>query len=106
VIATNELSKKSGLAFFGRGAAWMPFSGGTLCVQAPLVRTPVQSSGGSKGKTDCTGVYDFDVSYAWLVEHRWSVGDELFAQFWSRDSRHPDGTGAALSNALRFTLQL
>jgi hypothetical protein len=104
VVAVLELNRKVGLAVFGRQAAHLPFGGGILCAAAPLVRSGGQNSGGSTGQVDCTGTYDFHVTHAWLVQHGWSAGDELFAQYWSRDPSHPDGTGVALSNALRCVL--
>jgi hypothetical protein len=105
VIATSELNNKNGIAFFGRHSASSPFYGGTLCVRQPIVRTPLQDSGGNNGASDCSGAYDYHVSHAWLALQGWGAGDQVFAQYWSRDPQHPDGTGIALSNALHFTLQ-
>jgi hypothetical protein len=104
VVASDELNNRMGLAFFGVGPVAKSFKGGTLCVKAPFVRTPAQDSGGSSVGVDCSGTYDFDMTPAWLAKHGWGAGDELFVQYWSRDGQNPDGTGAALSNALRFTL--
>lgn len=104
VVASNELNRKPGLAIFGSGSASLPFGGGLLCVLPPVVRSLGQTSGGSPAGSDCTGAYDFHATHAWLAQHGWTAGHELFAQYWSRDPFHPDGTGVALSNALRFTL--
>jgi hypothetical protein len=104
VTATNEINRKVGLAVFGRQSALLPFGGAFLCAQPPLVRSPGQNSGGSAGQVDCTGTYDFHVTHAWLALHGWNAGDELFAQYWSRDPAQPDGTGVGLSNALRCVL--
>jgi hypothetical protein len=104
-VLTQAINKKSGIAIFGGHSAFLPFSGGTLCVQPPILRTAAQYSGGSAGAPDCTGAYDFHVTHAWLALHGWTAGDELFTQYWSRDPAHPDGTGVGLSNALRFVLQ-
>ncbi len=105
VMALSELNNRTGIVFFGLGTANTPFEGGTLCVQAPFVRTPVQDSGGNPGADDCSGSYVFHASQAWMNQHRWWASEEIFAQYWSRDPAHPDGTGVALSNALRFTIQ-
>ncbi len=105
VIATAELNHQSGIAFFGRHSASAPFAGGTLCVQHPVVRTPLQDSGGNAGPDDCSGAYDFHASHAWFALHGWGSGDQVFAQYWSRDPAQPVGAKIALSNALHFTLQ-
>jgi hypothetical protein len=64
-----------------------------------------RASGGNSGPADCSGTFDFHVTNAWVVAHGWSAGTQLFAQSWSRDPGHPDGSGVSLSNALRFTVQ-
>jgi hypothetical protein len=104
VLAWNELSHQSGVALFGLAPAAIPFQGGRLCVHPPLIRTQVQDSGGTTGTVDCSGTYDFHVTQAWLAQHGWSAGQVLFAQYWSRDPQHPDGTGAAMSDGVRFVL--
>ena len=104
VMATEVLAQQSGVVFFGRSSAAFPFFGGTLCLAGPFVRTPVQGSGGTGGAPNCSGSYDFHATQAWLAQHGWQAGDELFAQYWSRDPLHPDGTGIGLSNALRCVL--
>ena len=103
VTATQELANKAGLVFFGVKAAAKPFAGGTLCVKPPVVRTPVQNSGGTPGQ-NCTGTYDYHVLNAWLTAKGWSAGMDVFAQCWGRDPQQPDGSGVSLSNALRFEL--
>jgi hypothetical protein len=105
VTATQELNQHLGLAFFGLAAANVPFGGGIRCVQSPLLRTPSQNSGGNVGPPDCSGAYDFHVSYAWLAQRGWGAGTELFGQYWSRDPMSADGTNVALSNAMRFVIQ-
>lgn len=102
VTATQELPQKNGLVFVGAKAAALPFSGGTLCVKPPLKRASVQNSGGAGA---CTGVYDQHLTNAWFASKGFLAGSDLFTQYWSRDPQHPDGTGVALSNGLRFVLQ-
>jgi hypothetical protein len=105
VVATQELNHKPGLIFFGLAPRALPWFGGTRCVAQPILRTPLQMSGGNAGPPDCSGSYDFHVSHAWVSAHGWVAGVELFAQAWSRDPQQADGTTIALGNALRFTLQ-
>src|SRR5207247_2028048 len=58
VTGAGFINQKSGLLFWGRASANLPFQGGTLCVHAPLTRTPTQSSGGNPfPPPDCSGAY-------------------------------------------------
>lgn len=82
---TQVLNNKFGLLFHGRNAASIPFAGGTLCVQPPLVRTPLQGSGGNPPPDDCSGGYDFHASQAWMASQGLSAGDTVYAQYWQRD---------------------
>jgi len=85
VGATQILNNKLGLLFHGTASASAPFAGGTLCVQPPLVRTPLQSSGGNPPPNDCSGGYDFHASQAWMASQGLSAGDTVYAQYWQRD---------------------
>jgi hypothetical protein len=46
ITGDGFLNQKNGLLFYGYDSLEVPFQGGTLCVKAPTVRTPVQNSGG------------------------------------------------------------
>jgi len=106
LTATNVLNNRPGLLFYGYGTlAGVPFQGGTLCVQPPLRRTAVQTSGGSPPPAvDCSGQYGFDFNA--LIQGGTDPflvpGQEGAAQFWSRDPAHPDGTGAGVTDGVRF----
>jgi hypothetical protein len=102
VLCSNVISQKNGLMFWGFAPASAPFQGGTMCVQPPLVRTPLASSGGSASGADCTGAYAFTFTAPYYTQ--WSVdpGEVIHAQFWMRDPQSPTTTG--LSNALKFTV--
>lgn len=102
VLCGNVISQKNGLMFWGFGQTAAPFQGGVLCVNPPLIRTPIASSGGSASGADCSGAYAFTFDTAYTTQ--WSVdpGDTVFAQFWMRDPQSPSTTG--LSNALKFTV--
>jgi len=102
VTATDVVATRNGLFFYGlAGPADVPFAGGSLCVEPPLRRTPVQPSGGQAG-VPCDGTLTFDVN-AWL-----QAGNEPFAgpgsridgQFWFRDDGDPAGIG--LTSAVGF----
>ena len=103
VRADGVLSQKHGLMFWGTTATALPFQGGTRCVAAPLVRTPIQSSGGSPAPVDCTGSYGFLWTAAYTSTKGLTAGDTVYNQFWSRDASSPGGTG--LSDALVVTFQ-
>ncbi len=109
VSATNELNGKTGLLFYGAGAAVLPFQGGTLCVQPPIVRTPQQDSGGNPPPAnDCSGTYSFDFN-AWIqsgVDPALVTGVLVDTQYWARDPLDPAGFGTSLSDALEFTILL
>jgi hypothetical protein len=104
VRARNVLDHKLGLLAYGYGASNAPFQGGTLCVEAPLTRTPAQDSGGS-GAGNCSGVYGFDFNA--LIQSgadpELVAGVQVFAQYWSRDPQASFTTG--LTDALRFYVQ-
>jgi hypothetical protein len=87
VTISNALPNVSGLAFFGEtGRASLPFQGGTLCVDPPVTRLPVQTFSQS-GSAD----YHIPVD-AQMVGNTW------WFQWWFRDPNTQSTTG--LSNAL------
>ena len=85
IEASQVLNFRSGLLFWGRAAAAVPFQGGTRCVAAPLVRTDLQDSGGTPWVDDCSGRFAFELTHAYLAANALGAGDELLAQYWSRD---------------------
>src|SRR6185295_18855721 len=88
VRATQVLNQAVGLLFYGHQGQSTPFQGGTLCVRAPYVRTPVVNSGGSSSGNDCSGVLSRDMN-AWIRSHNdptLGAGDTIFAQWWYRDA--------------------
>ena len=102
VTTTNELDNKFGLYFYSKtGANNAPFQGGTLCGIAPLVRTPVQNSGGTP---PCGGAYtmDFNAYVAGGADPALVAGQQVWLQTWSRDPASPSTTN--LSDAITFTL--
>ncbi|MCC6407773.1 MAG: PD40 domain-containing protein [Planctomycetes bacterium] len=97
----NVLAQKNGLFFWGHTPTALPFGGGTLCVQPPLVRTPIQSSGGNLG---CTGSFWFHFSQAYMASESVVAGDTLYGQFWYRDSGFLPPNNIGLTDAVQWTL--
>lgn len=100
VTASNVLNQQLGLLLWGRSAIAQPFMGGTLCVGAPQTRTTAQSAGGTLVGNDCTGTYAFHFSHAYMASKSILPGDQIFAQYWSRDTADPMGVG--LTDAVAF----
>ena len=104
VTAINVLNKKSGILFYGYAATSMAFQGGTLCVASPTRFTPIQDAGGNAGASDCSGTYSLDMN-AWIrsgVDQQLVVGQDVYAQYWTRDPQSPSTTG--LSDAIHFVI--
>ena len=103
VIGTiHELDNKAGLYFYSKtGPNNVPFQGGTLCGQAPLVRTPLKNSGGTP---PCNGTYsiDFNAYIASGQDPALVAGQGVWIQTWSRDPAAASTTN--LSDALSFTI--
>jgi hypothetical protein len=98
VGANQVLNNRNGLLFFGYASTAVPFYGGTLCVAFPVVRTPIQYAGGSPSGDDCTGVYDFHFSHAFMGSRGLTPGTSIFLQHWSRDPYAAESIG--LTDAL------
>ncbi len=107
VTASGLLNNQFGILFYGTTAANdHPFHGGTLCVAPPIVRTPIQNSGGTAPPfLDCTGAFTFDFN-AWIASgHDASLapGTQVWAQYWSRDPFSAP-FGDNLTNAVTFVI--
>lgn len=97
-------NQNGGLVLSQNGEAAIPFAGGTLCVQSPLLFSGVMNTGGSATGADCTGQLNFDVN-GWLQGGGLPgvmIGDQLNAQYFYRDPQHPDGTGTGLTEGIEF----
>lgn len=109
VSASMLLNNRNGLLFYGYlgGPTSASFFGGTLCVQPPLRRTPIQSAGGSPPPAnDCSGqlMFDFNALVQSGSDPLLVSGAQINAQYWARDPQHPDGTGTSLSDAAEFVI--
>lgn len=103
--ASNVLNQKTGMLLYSiAGSATTPFQGGTLCIAAPLHRTPAQNSGGFTGPDDCSGSYSFDFNARVQsgVDPALVPGVAVWAQYYSRDPVDPFGVG--LTDAVVFTI--
>jgi Tol biopolymer transport system component len=105
ISASSVLGQKPGLLVYGlSGPSAMVFQGGWLCVQAPLVRTPPNLSGGSSGT--CGGAYTFDFN-AWIAsgaDPALVAGQDVWTQYWSRDPGFAPPNSTGLTDALAFTI--
>ncbi len=90
VTVSAALPNQNGLLFFGtNGPANTPFLGGTMCVAGAKTRAGIH-------QLSPTGSTSYSVTVTPAM-----VGTSRWYQFFYRDPSNPDGTGAALSNALR-----
>jgi hypothetical protein len=102
LTTTNELDNKFGLYFYSKsGPNSSPFQGGFLCGMPPLVRTPVQNSGGTP---PCGGAYtlDFNAYIASGADPALVSGQQVWVQTWSRDPGAASTTN--LTDAITFTI--
>ena len=102
VIAGTVLNNKYGIMIWSHGPNNLPFMGGTLCVAPPIVRTPVQDSGGNPPPLDCSGTYFFHFSQAYMASKLIPAGTQLYAQYWSRDPGFAPPENVGLTDGLEF----
>ena len=100
--ARDVVNGQTGLFFWGLAPNSAPFVGGLRCVAGPLVRTRVQSSGGSPTGVDCTGSYSYLFDTTVMSAHGLTAGTTVYGQFWSLDPGSTPPFG--LTDGLQFTL--
>ena len=100
VRASQVINNKSGLLFWGSTPSAQPFQGASKCVGSPVVRTPLQSSGGNPPPDDCSGAFVFHVSGAYMASHGLQAGAQVYCQYWSRDPLA--FAGSSLTGGLAF----
>ncbi|HVS18761.1 MAG TPA: VCBS repeat-containing protein, partial [Planctomycetota bacterium] len=103
LVAREVPVDATGLFLVGHAPTSLPYGAGSLCVQPPWTRSAARPSGGEPS-ANCTGRLELALTPADLYARGWHSGDLLHAQAWFRDPGHPDGTGAALSDALGVLL--
>jgi hypothetical protein len=101
VLGMNVLAGKPGILIWSRTPKATPFYGGTLCVKAPTVRTPLQTAASVSSALPCDGVYDFHVSQAYMASKSVAAGETLYFQYWSRDVGLPPPNSIGLTDALQ-----
>jgi hypothetical protein len=106
---TQALANRSGLFLYGiSGSASIPFQGGTLCIGAPIRRTPVINSGGTSA---CSGIYALDMNAfaqgslgGTPLPALSTPGTAVHCQAWGRDTGFPAPNDTSLSNGLRYVV--
>lgn len=95
-----------GVLIWGGAEASIPYMNATLCVQPPLIRKHLQFTAGNpvSGGVDCSGNLHSAFAQSYMTGWMALPGSQVCAQYWYRDPNHSDGTGVALSNAVKFTV--
>ncbi len=115
VRGVNVRNNKTGLLIYGfSGQSSAPFSGGTLCVHAPIKRTPGLVSGGNPAPaSDCSGVYSIDVAafanglLGGIPAPQLNIaGQVVDAQYWGRDPGFAPPFNATLTDGIEWTVGL
>jgi len=100
ITADEIVAQQFGILIWSGTPDEAPFMGATLCLAAPIVRTPVQNSGGMGGA--CEGAFAFHFSHAYMGSQMIAVLDAVFVQYWFRDPGSSPAIG--LSDALAFVV--
>lgn len=109
LTAQDLQGNRSGLIAYSSGSQQVPFASGnpsTLCLQAPIQRTNLQSSGGTPGQ--CDGSFSLDF-LAWVASQPGALhtplvaGTTLHFQAYVREPAYPKG--ACLTDGWRVTLE-
>jgi len=105
ITASPAPSNRNGIFFYGYNPAFNPFNAGTLCVQPPIRRTPVQNSGGDPPPINCSGAFSFDFNsfMSSSSDPQLGAGVTVYGQFWFRSPGDPGNS--AMSQAAAFTIQ-
>lgn len=101
----SSLNNVLGLFLVGSAAKAIPFAGGSLLVAPPFMRGPVVFSGGNAGGPDCSGVFTWPVSHAFMQQQGWQAGQVRYAQAWGRDPGSAHSQKSQLSNGLVFQVE-
>jgi hypothetical protein len=111
IRGSNVRNQKPGLLLYTIGGpAAAPFTGGFLCVGAPVKRTPGMSSGGNNLPfQDCSGIYQIDMnSFAHGLLGGTPLaaltvqGQRVYAQFWGRDNGFGPPNDTTLTDAIQY----
>jgi len=98
----DTLPGKPGLLIWAYGQAAIPFLGGTLCLQPPIQRGPIQVSADTGGA--CGGLFSAPFAHAEMAQAGMTAGTTFNAQFWSRDPGFAAPNDVALTPGLAITI--
>jgi hypothetical protein len=105
LVAYNVLENKPGILIWSMSKKQTPFYGGTLCLKAPIKRTPVQTSFVQTSfPQPCIGAYNFTFDHNYMSSKGISAGDDVFAQYWSRDGGFAPPNSVGLTGGLHVTV--
>ena len=108
VLGMQVQEGKIGLLFGSPlGAAALPFNGGTLCVQPPIKRGPIQTCSGDNA-LECDGMIMTTVNDGnlWPSGLDVGAGNSGWYQYYYRDPANGPGYfGTALTNAIQLDFQ-
>ena len=107
ITCHSVINNKLGYLLYGYGMENNAFQGGVLCITSPILRTPVQSSGGNPPPDDCSGAFtiDFNDYIQGGNDPALVAGSDVFAEWWSRDPALATTYPVSLSNAIHFAIQ-
>jgi hypothetical protein len=105
IVGVNVLPNVNGIMIWSLNANASPFFGGTLCVAAPIRRTPVQTASDNVGSVyPCDGVFIYHFGHAQMASEGLVPGSEFFAQYWSRDNGFAAPNNVGLTNGVKITI--
>jgi hypothetical protein len=104
LVGQNVRPNLPGLMIWSVNAAATPFFGGTLCLGAPVRRTPGQLATTLAVGFPCTGQYYFLFSKAYMAQNNLTPGQDVHAQWWSRDNGFAAPNNVGLTGGLKFTI--
>jgi len=105
IVADHVPNRQAGLLLWGYAGAAIPVYSALLCVRPPMVRMPVQSSGGSGTGYDDTGTYSQPFPHTYLMAKGLTTGTTVYAQYWFRDPAQSDGSRVGLTGGIKFTIE-
>jgi hypothetical protein len=103
ILAQNVLPSMPGILIWAKTPNALPFMGGTLCVGSPLTRAGAQVSSTISGPP-CTGQYLFQFNAAYMNATGLNAGQDVYAQYWSRDTGFAAPNNVGLTPGLHFQI--
>lgn len=106
LTANDVVNGQTGLFVWSLSEGNMPLYGGTLCIGQPLFRMlePLSSGGSGAPGTSCDGSYTRTIGAPFVTAAGLGTGDVIHCQWIYRDPLNSDGTGAGLTDGVRFTV--